>query len=984
VNCQRILLITLGIFSVSCSHQRPSLRAGFSDFKPYVSKSPSGRPEGFAVDVLSIAAERAGVDLEWVYVDDQLEQSLVSGRLDLFPMLTITPKRKRLMYMSEPWWDNELALVSITVPAAQRKDFRLAIRDLPFMRDLAASLFPQATVKTSPVGRMLASVCTGASDAALIDQRLLQKMLLERSSECDGLKLVTTPMSGGRLLLGSGASRDQSATAELLYREIAALSMDGTITRIASRWSLFAPYQATRAHDRVVSHHRRVMTASVAGGFLLLAGVTLFYVHRLRIARRRAEIAQMKAQESEERFHAFMNNAPLVAFAKTSAGRFVYTNKTFRDRLGVDDVVSTGGTTDTLWPGEIATKLRENDLQVLNSGQPMEFIETVPTPAGPRQFLTLKFRFTHSGQPGVGGVAIDVTERESMVQAIAAREQRYRELFESSPIAMHEISPEGIICRVNRAECVLLGYTHGELVGTPVWKLLVAEEQEQARASIAAKINGAALTVFQRSYRRKNGEIVRVEIHESVIPDESGAVAGLRSCVLDLTERIAAAHERDSYAQELQEKNAVLGAALAAAQQASAHKGQFVANVSHEIRTPMNGILGTSELLLDTQLTTEQRQMANTIFDCTEHLLRLINDVLDFSKIEAGKLTLLPDAFHPLEVVRGVCELLSPAAARKGLAINLDVDEKIPELIGDSDRIRQILVNLVGNAIKFTTSGSIRVELRCENLPGGHVNTCWRVKDTGPGIAADLLPQLFSPFIQGDGSTCRKHGGTGLGLAICRQLTELMGGTIGAQNDATGAAFSVYLPLVVNTAAQASRSTSDLRELAAHVACADDVLAGSVVLIAEDNAVNAALARRMVERFGCQVHSVATGSAAVAATDQREYDLILMDCQMPELDGYEATRRIRARGVTTPIIALTAHAMQEDRQHCLAAGMDDYLTKPLRRDALKTTLGHWRRMAIRPVADEPQRPSAASPDCVLAADSAVVRRSRGRAGQPFG
>jgi PAS domain S-box-containing protein len=916
--------------------QRPVLRAGYANFSPYVETGSDGKPYGFAVEVLAAAARRAGITLHWVSVGPGIEAALKARQIDISPIITSTPERQREFYLSAPWWDNELVLLARRPHPDRDQSFLLATRDLPYVRRLAGATYPLARKSTAKYPDIVAAACTGSVDAILLDQRLLHRSLLHRPAPCDGVQLHITPVNNGRLELATAATHEARTQAGRLYAKLADIAADGTLTAIAEKWSLQSAFHAQRVQEGLAERHYQTLLSLVSTGLFILCGTSLCYIRHLRITRRRAEALRRNAEESEARFTAFMDHAPLIAFVKTAEGRYLYTNKTYNKHLGFDAVASLA---DTVWPTDVAAKLRANDREILRSGGAKEFIESLPVPGGVRHYLTLKFPFMSNGERCLGGAAIDITDRERAAEAIASSEQRYRELFESAPIPMHEIDMQGVIRRVNRAGCELLGFSAAELIGRPLWELVIPDERESSRTSIAAKLAGAPLKVVQRSFVQRSGCIVPVEIHQSAIRGETGDITGLRSCVIDLRDRIAAARAKEAYANELQHKNAALAAAVAAAEEASAHKGQFVANISHEIRTPMNGIMGMTELLLDSPLTKDQRQMASAVLECTEHLLGIINDVLDFSKMEAGKLALRPAPFRAREVVHGVCELLIPAAIAKGLELESDIDPALPELLGDGGRIRQILLNLAGNAIKFTDSGAVRIRVSAEAGAGASATTVWEVSDTGLGIPEELVPRLFQPFTQGDESSCRKHGGTGLGLAICRQLTQLMGGSIHVRSGGTGTAFIVRLVLPVHETGPSTNTTArDLSAMSASFRGTEKSGPGVRVLIAEDNAVNAMLASRMLERLHHEVRVVATGAEAVRAIAEDRFDLVLMDCQMPGMDGYEAARRIREDGSKVPIIALTAHAMEGDRQRCLSAGMDDYLTKPLRGDQLRFSM----------------------------------------------
>jgi PAS domain S-box-containing protein len=521
-------------------------------------------------------------------------------------------------------------------------------------------------------------------------------------------------------------------------------------------------------------------------------------------------------------------------------------------------------------------------------------------------------------------------DRARAEAALRQSESEFRTVFEGVNDEIYIGDLEGRFLEVNGVACRNLGYSREELLQLTLKDIDCSTSAERYPARSLVQVSDGR--VFEAMHVRKDGLRVPVEI--SARGFEYKGAPALLGVVRDITERKRVEAEMARRATELEH-------ARAETEMANRAKIDFLTHMSHEMRTPMNGIMGMTGLLLDTVLTGEQREHAETIRSSADRLLCTINDVLDLSRIEAGHMKLDCCAFHLVDCLKETGELLVSQAAAKGLSYLLDGDIPSPWVYGDAGRLRQIVLNLLGNAIKFTERGSVQLRLAAGQTDSRQTVFQISVRDTGIGIQQEKLPLLFRRFTQVDSSLARKYEGTGLGLAVSRELAQLMGGSISVESEwGRGSEFTLKIPL--------APSTPDVAELAdARERAGPPVTLrprARRVLLAVDNAVNLKLGLRILEKLGCRVDVAGNGLEAVKMAEQFPYDLIFMDCRMPEMDGYAASREIRSRpptGAHVPIVAVTAHAVTEALEECLLAGMDDYMTKPVRPADVERMLRRW-------------------------------------------
>ncbi|MGI9509751.1 MAG: response regulator [Geminicoccaceae bacterium] len=474
---------------------------------------------------------------------------------------------------------------------------------------------------------------------------------------------------------------------------------------------------------------------------------------------------------------------------------------------------------------------------------------------------------------------------------------------------------DGVALWVNRAFTELTGYSKDEILGRKPGRLLQGPESDRdavqdIRQALAA---GKRIRTEIVNYT-KAGQAFWIDIDIAPVFDDHGQIMNFISIERDITERKKLAQDRKI--------------ALAEAKQATKAKAQFLAMMSHEIRTPMNGVLGTIGLLDDMPMPEDQRVLVKTARESAEFLLTILNDILDFSKLEAGKMQLEEVPFDIADLLKGALELCAGQAQSKGLSLSIDLAPDVPRCIaGDPGRIRQMILNYLSNAVKFTDRGSVVIEVTARPESQGKVGLCFAVRDTGIGIPADKADRLFSDFNQVDSSIARRFGGTGLGLAITKLLAENMGGRVWFEST-PGVGTTFYFAAPFEAADDSARHHASVQTGQDTCLRRQDLR----VLLAEDNRTNQMIAQAMLRRMGCSVDVAANGLEAVDAAAARPYDIILMDVQMPEMDGLEATRKIRCSPgpqSTLPIIALTANAMAGDKEECLETGMNDFVSKPI-------------------------------------------------------
>jgi two-component system, sensor histidine kinase len=530
--------------------------------------------------------------------------------------------------------------------------------------------------------------------------------------------------------------------------------------------------------------------------------------------------------------------------------------------------------------------------------------------------------YTSEGAAVFTGFMLDITERKNADQALKINEEKYRNIIANMNLGLLEIDNQEIIRSSNQSFCEMSGYTMDDLIGRKTSELFIGEEnQEMMERRSKSREKGVADT-YEIAVKNKNGESKWWLISGAPRFNDKGELLGSIGIHLDITQQKMLEYEL----MESREQ----------AEYSATAKQHFLANMSHEIRTPMNAILGMSRQLQKTVLNEKQQLFLNTINNAGENLMVIINDILDISKIEAGKLALEKIGFRMKEVMKNTLGVMQHRAEEKGLVLKYSIHESIADILtGDPFRLNQVLLNLVSNAVKFSEKGTIHINCAVVEEKEGTQSIKISVIDNGIGMEKEFLNNLFQSFTQEDRSVSRKYGGTGLGMAITKQLAELMGGSIAAESEKNiGTTINLTIPFETGNERDLPQQEIKITDTA--------VLKGTKILLVEDNRVNRLVATYTLGQYGADITEVVNGIEAVEAVKKTLFDLVLMDVQMPLMDGLEATRIIRTEVKSAvPIIALTANAIKGENDKCIGAGMNAYVSKPFKEEELVSMIAKW-------------------------------------------
>jgi PAS domain S-box-containing protein len=949
------LVIAFWLHGQSLAAQRV-YRVGVDTLPPYSIVYPDGTVAGLFVDVINAAARRASLHIQWTAVNIPYDQALDRRIVDIWPGMMVTQSRQARYHLSVPWLETSSFVIRLQDATGLPK--RIASLPRPALVALGKKVFPFATI--IPVKKreeILQAVCSRAVDAGWDDTRGLNSVLLDRPKGCESAALSVQRISGTRGLAITSL-RDSAWAADRLRREISRMVADRTLATILNKWEVLSAEDSQRvfALDAANRRNRFFVFLLCAAGIVL--AVLLLQTFCLRRARRAAESASHAREGSEKALSVeadsrrraeqileartvlldtLIQTSPIGILMHDEDRTVTIVNPAFCETFGYTREDCIGRKLEDLVLYPDGEEVFWENYRQIRDGAVVHRVVKRRAKDGRLLDVELHARqlIIDGEYRGAFGLYQDITGRVQAEAALRNSEELFRRLAEASPIGIFRGDKDGQPLYGNEKLKQITGIPADQALA---WaEYIHPDDRAAVLANWANALSRGGSLEHQHRWKKPDGEVVWLSAHSRPIHGPDGSVQGYVGVVEDIT-AAREAHERLREAKE-------------AADAANRAKSEFLANMSHEIRTPMNGVIGMTGLLLETTLTGEQREFAETIRSSGQALLRIINSILDFSKIDAGKLTLETIDFRLYDTVGDIVRMFAAEAQSKSIPIICRFGPDVPaEVRGDSGRFRQVLTNLIGNALKFSESGEVRVDISRadEALPATVLRVT--VADQGIGIAPVSLSKLFSPFTQADTSTTRKYGGTGLGLAIARRIVESMGGEIGVQSE-LGAGSTFWFTVPFEAPAGPAALPVEFSAVADFALAAPATNPPARILLAEDNPVNQKVALLQLKRLGYAADAVANGREAVHAIAAQHYDLVLMDCQMPEMDGYEATRAIRRQQNgrnKTAIVALTANARDEDRARCVAAGMDDFITKPLDLVELADCLAKW--ASLSPVA----------------------------------
>ncbi|MYL84526.1 transporter substrate-binding domain-containing protein [Desulfovibrio aerotolerans] len=928
-----LLLFFLLVAGVDAFAHRLLQSGSELDYPPFALVTPTGEAEGFSVELLKAVVQSVDMDVNFHTGPWQrIKQELIDGKIDVLPFVSDTKERAQYFDFTIPYVKMHGTIFVRKGDKRIRGENDLKDKEVVVMQGDVSHEYAlrrnlsNHLVLTKDFAEAFRLLASGRHDAVIAQQivgwQLVRQLGLSNLVDVSvlhdqSLRPFGKPLADFEQKFCIAVRKGDSELLALLNEGLATVIANGTYDALYAKW--FGPILPARAVDPTAL--ARALAFTLVPCLLLLSLAGLWYLRR-EVRRKtlslRQEIEERKRVEAELRIIA--DSIYDWEYWRAPDGGYLWVSPSCQTMTGY---------TAQQFTGESAQKILhmvhpedkpiwERHLLEVDSRHPehRELDLRIVTAAGEVVWIshTCKPIFDADGTyRGRRGCNRDITRRKWAEAALAQSEERYRLLFANAGDAIYLSDADGRLVDVNEEASRQTGFSREELTRMAVYDV-DANETAQSFATFTRELATHNSWAFEAQHRQKGGDVFPVEIKGVRLDTKAGPL--VMGIVRNISERKLAETK--------------LLAMKERAEAASKSKSEFLANMSHEIRTPLNGVLGMLQLLQLTEPTAEQQEYLLGAVKSAKRLTRLLADILDLSRIEAGKMRIDQVPWTMDSLRESILELFWPAAREKGLALDFTIDPGIaPRLLGDEARVRQILFNLVGNALKFTDQGSVTVTATPLSGTGrADARILFRVRDTGIGISDAELSSIFDPFVQAEDSYTRPFQGAGLGLSIVRKLVRLMHGALAVDNT-PGEGTTIYLVLPFGL----PRAAADLSADAASSGPPRDTMPLRI-LIAEDDDTSRVAGRRMLEKRGHAVTTAVDGQDALNILEKQDFDLILMDIQMPVLDGVAAVRAIRGSGTFDdkagiPIIAMTSYAMAGDREKFLAAGLDDYIAKPV-------------------------------------------------------
>ncbi|MBU1229180.1 MAG: PAS domain S-box protein [Proteobacteria bacterium] len=900
------------------------VRVGVYNFAPLVFYE-DGRAKGFFIDMLEDLAQREKWEL--VYVPgawDECLDRLNSGAIDLLPSIAQTPEREKTLRFTKEFLFLDWGQIYRRKGGRIRTIFDLegktitALRDSVYTANLK-SMLGQFGIKAYIVTKqeyaeVLDSVARGDAEAGVCPNVL--GSVLEQKHNVERTDIVFTPTMI-RSAVRKGGREDLLPALDRHLAELKA--RPGSLY-----YTLYDKWLGLTGEARPPAW----LSWALGGGLAALCALGVFVLAlRLLVRRRTRELERTYAEliASERRYRIMVETANEGVWMTDADFRTTFANKVMGAMLGCRPEEMLGRpVADFIAPedqADHAQKIRER-----SSGEDGVYERRFLRRDGGEVWVQLSVKSLqdeHGVFAGAFCMATDITERRRTEVELREGAALTESILNAIPSPIFIKNRAGVYIGSNDAFSSYLGRPKAEVIGKGVFEVFSEEEARKYFAMDEALMAEDGVQTYDFQYTNMSGEKLDVMFTKAATHDAAGKVNGIVGVIMDITARKRAEEE--------------LIKAKEAAEAANRAKSEFLANMSHELRTPMNGVLGMLQLLMMEDLSASQQDFAHKAFEAANRLLTLLNDLLDFSRIEAGALRFKLEPFQPRDILAAAADMFGHALLGKGLALNLEPDPGLPPmLLGDEARIRQLVFNLVGNAVKFTRQGGICVSIWHAGAAGPRPPLLYiSVADTGVGIPEAKLDGVFDRFSQVDGSYTRQFEGAGLGLAIVRRIVAALGGALCIDSE-LGAGTTVVLALPAPAAREGALPGQGEAD-------EPEIIQPLRILLAEDELIGQLGARLMLERMGHSIVAVGNGVDAVEAVLEGSFDCVLMDIQMPEMDGLEALRIIRSISEpggksSIPVIAMTAYALSGDRDKFLAAGMDGYIAKPFQQEELKSVL----------------------------------------------